>query len=360
MNIILIGMYPPPYGGVSVHIKRLYEKLKQNISIKILATNKNREFEHKKMKKIILEFPFLKEKCIYHFHDSAVKILSFTGFLNFIFKKKVIVTIHNNRLEENYKNSNKIFKFLLKGFIKYINHIVLVSDYLKPFLIECGVKEKNISIIPAYINPVINEKDYLKIDKEVWDFIENSKNKNEKIITGNGNIKFFNNEDLYGLDLLINLIYLLKKNNYKVSLIFALLGYESQTKEERTYFESLLEKIQEYQIEENIFIYKVKDTEYYPILDKTDIFIRPTNTDGDAVSLREAIYFRKPNIASNIVKRPEGTIIFKTRDVKDLFEKTKLVLNNYDEEKNKLGKIEVKEYYEDVLEVYKKVYEGKK
>lgn len=360
MNIILIGMYPPPYGGVSVHIKRLYEKLKQNISINILATNKNKNFKYRKLKKIIFNFPFFKEDCIYHFHDSAVKILSFTGFLNFISKKKVIVTIHNNRLEENYKNSNKIFKFLLKSFIKYINHIILVSDYLKPFLIECGMKEKNISVIPAYINPVINEKDYLKIDKEVWDFIENSKNKNEKIITGNGNIRFFNNEDLYGLDLLIELIYLLKKNNYKISLIFALLGYESQTKEERIYFESLLEKIQEYQIEENIFIYKVKDTEYYPILDKTDIFIRPTNTDGYGISVTEAIHLKKPAIASDVCKRQEGTIYFKSRDIKDLLEKTKSVLNNYDEEKNKLGKIEVKEYYEDVLEVYKKVYEGKK
>lgn len=359
MKIILVGVYPPPYGGVSVHIKRLYEKLKKNISINILATNKNKNFKYKTLKKIIFKFPLLKKDCVYHFHNSAVKILSIIAFFNFIFRKKIIVTIHNNRLEENYKNSSKVFKFLLKNFIKYINHIILVSDYLKPFLIEREVKEQNISIIPAYINPVIKEEDYLKINEEVWDFIENSKRKNEKIITGNGNIKFFNNEDLYGLDLLIKLIYLLKKENYEVSLIFALLGYEGQTQKERNYFEILLKKIKEYQVEENIFIYKVKNTEYYPILDKSDIFIRPTNTDGDAVSLRESIYLKKPSIASETVKRPSGTILFKTRDIKDLLKKTKFVLDNYEEEKNKLEKIEVKEYYENVLEVYKKVYKYK-
>ena len=142
-------------------------------------------------------------------------------------------------------------------------------------------------------------------------------------------------------------------------MLFALLGYDNQTQEERNYFEELENRIKKYQIDKEVFIYKVKDTEYYPILDKTDIFIRPTNTDGYGISVTEAIYLKKPAIASDVCQRQKGTIYFKSRDTKDLFEKTKFVLDNYDEEKNKLGKIEVKEYYEEVLEVYKKVYRGK-
>lgn len=364
MKVNLIGSFPPPYGGISIHIKRLYEKLKSsNIETKIYCTNKlnikNQDIEYSNLKKTILKSIFFDKSEIVHIHNSGWKLRGLISLISFLFNKKVIMTIHGVSLEEEYNNLSKIIKIIYKFLLNKISYMIVVNPQIKEWCIENGILNNKISVVPAYINPVINKEDYLKIDKEVWDFIENSKNKNEKIITGNGNIRFFNDEDLYGLDLLIELIYLLRKNNYKVSLVFALLGYESQTKEEREYFEGLLEKIQEYQIEENIFIYKVKNTEYYPILDKTDIFIRPTNTDGDAVSLREAIYFRKPNIASDIVKRPKGTIIFKTRDIKDLLEKTKLVLDNYDEEKNKVEKLEVKEYYEEVLEVYKKVYEGK-
>ena len=362
MKINLIGPFPPPYGGISVHIKRLYEKLKgSNVEAKIYCTNKlnikNQDIKYSNLKNTILKCIFFNKNEVVHIHNSGWKVRGLISLIGFLFNKKIIMTIHGVSLEEEYNTLNKIEKNIYKFLLNKISYMIVVNPQIKEWCIENGILNNKISVIPAYINPVINEKDYLKIDKEVWDFIENSKNRNEKIITGNGNIRFFNNEDLYGLDLLIELIYLLKKDNYKVSLVFALLGYETQTKEERDYFENLLEKIQEYQIEENIFIYKVKDTEYYPILDKTDIFIRPTNTDGDAVSLREAIYFRKSNITSDIVKRPEGTIIFKTRDIKNLLKKTKLVLDNYNEEKNKLEKIKVKEYYEEVLEVYKKVYE---
>lgn len=364
MKINLIGPFPPPYGGISIHIKRLYEKLKgSNIEVKIYCTNKlnlkNKDIEYSNLKNTILKSIFFNKNEVVHIHNSDWKVRGLISLISFLFNKKVIMTIHGVSLEKEYNNLSKMGKVIYKFLLNKISYMIVVSPQIKECCIENGILNNKISVIPAYINPIINEKDYLKIEKEVWDFIKSSKSKNEKIITGNGNVRFFNNQDLYGLDLLIELIYLLKKAGYKVSLLFALLGYDNQTQEERNYFEELENRIKKYQIDKEVFIYKVKDTEYYPILDKTDIFIRPTNTDGDAVSLREAIYFRKPNIASNIVKRPKETIIFKTRDVKDLFEKTKLVLNNYDEEKNKLEKIEVKEYYKDVLEVYKKVYRGK-
>lgn len=364
MKINLIGPYPPPYGGISIHIKRLYQKLKTlNIKSNIYCVNKtdtnNKEIKSLKLKKIILLSIFFNKNEIIHLHTSGLKVRLIMSLISFLFNKKLIITIHGVSLEEEYNRLNKFGKIIYKFLLNEISYLIVVNYKIKDWCIKNKILLNKIEVIPAYINPIINENDYLKINKEVWDFIDKSKKKEEKIITANGNIRFFNSEDLYGLDLLIELIYLLKKDEYKVSLLFALLGYDDQTEEEKNYFEELENRIKKYQIDKEIFIYKVKDTEYYPILDKIDIFIRPTNTDGDAVSLREAIYFKKPNIASDVVKRPRGTLIFKTRSMKDLLEKTKFVLNNYDEERNRLEKIEVKEYYEDVLEVYKKVCRGK-
>ncbi len=62
-----------------------------------------------------------------------------------------------------------------------------------------------------------------------------------------------------------------------------------------------------------------------PLFEYIDIFLRPTNTDGDSLSIREAIYSGIPTIASDIVERPFGTITFKNRVVSDLFEKKFLV-----------------------------------
>ena len=54
------------------------------------------------------------------------------------------------------------------------------------------------------------------------------------------------------------------------------------------------------------------------LIENADIVIRPSNTDGDALTIRESIYLGKCTIASDVVERPAGTILFKTRDVADL------------------------------------------
>ena len=42
--------------------------------------------------------------------------------------------------------------------------------------------------------------------------------------------------------------------------------------------------------------------------------MRPTRTDGDAVSIREAMHFGRPVVASDAVPRPEGVVTFPSRD----------------------------------------------
>ena len=36
----------------------------------------------------------------------------------------------------------------------------------------------------------------------------------------------------------------------------------------------------------------------------TDVLLKPTNTDGDAISVREALYLGVPVVASDVVERP--------------------------------------------------------
>ena len=61
---------------------------------------------------------------------------------------------------------------------------------------------------------------------------------------------------------------------------------------------------------------------------KVNLSIRPTITDGDAISIREALYFNCEVIASDVVKRPEGTVYFKCRDIDDLYYQTSKILTS--------------------------------
>jgi glycosyltransferase involved in cell wall biosynthesis len=54
------------------------------------------------------------------------------------------------------------------------------------------------------------------------------------------------------------------------------------------------------------------------IIARSDIFVRTTYSDGDAISVREAIALGTPVVASDVVRRPAGTLCFKTGDAGDL------------------------------------------
>jgi glycosyltransferase involved in cell wall biosynthesis len=98
---------------------------------------------------------------------------------------------------------------------------------------------------------------------------------------------------------------------------------------------------------------------FYPILARSHLFLRPTNTDGDAISIRESLYYKIPVIASNVVDRPEGTILFKNRDIQELYKKTVEVIENYENYKEKLKDIKINDNAEKILILYKRLLQQK-
>lgn len=350
MKIHMLGIYPPPYGGISIFIKRIIEKLDQK-KITTILYNPCKE----NIKIILWKIIFVNSKDIIHVNFTNKKLKIIFGLYSFFFRKKIILSIHGEGIINDYEKSNYIIKKIYRFSIKKYKHIIPVNETLKKYCISLGIEEKKISVIPAYINPIKQKKDYELIDSAVWTFIQNQRAVGNRIITGNGNIRFYKNEDLYGLDMLIELMKELKLQKEKVSLVFVLLGYEEQSKEERKYFVSLVERIKKLELEKKIYIYISKNTEYYPILENTDIFIRPTNTDGYGISLVEAIFFKKISIASDVCERNKNVILFEKRNHQALFETVIRILKNFDNEMKKVKTIKIIDYSEEYIKLYKKL-----
>ena len=106
---------------------------------------------------------------------------------------------------------------------------------------------------------------------------------------------------------------------------------------------------------ENNFLFITEQYQFYPILMKSDVFVRPTNTDGDAVSLRAALYFKIPSVTSDAVPRPEGTILFKSRDINDFTSKVKDVLDNHKQHKMRLEEVELGDNIGKIIEIYQNI-----
>lgn len=310
---IHIGPMPLPLGGISVYLYRL---LKQNNDKNTLFLNEAKLSNMEFIKLLLLR----KNKLIIYHSPSLNRRLSLYVFTILNTNKYAIVS-HGQGLENSYISSNIFIKWLLKKTILNSKYIQVVGVHLVQFLVDLGYAKEKIIIKNAFINPPL--EDEKKILKTYSSSLNTFLNSHEKIIVANASALVFdnNNIDLYGLDMCIELTAKLKSDFPNIGFIFALANEKVNT----DYLEKIKKKIKELNIEDN-FYFITGQKELWPLFKQANLMIRPTSSDGYGISIAEALYFDCPAIASDVSDRPEGTILFKSRDLDNLYEKSILIL----------------------------------
>jgi glycosyltransferase involved in cell wall biosynthesis len=344
--IVQVGHYPPPIGGVSNYIRRIKEHLDFNC-IKNQVWDISRIHKNEKN---ILNMPlrfisvpfyvlFYKEVKIIHFNIRGNLIKIYIGFFNKLFLKnrKKIITIHGNA-KNIFKNDNKLIKFVLNSF----DTIICVKKNDKALLRKKNIIT-NIEEIPSFIPPIYSKNDSIKIPPRILKFIDNA---NPVLYANASEISVIKGVDLYGIDLCIELCDSLRREFPQIGLIFFISSVKN-----KKYFNELKNRVLKKNLEKN-FLFVTENFQIYPLINKTDLFLRPSNSDGDAISIREALYYKVPTIASNIIQRPKGTVTFKNRNLHDLKLKTIDLLKNYNIYKNKVENISVKNNFYAISQIY--------
>lgn len=216
----------------------------------------------------------------------------------------------------------KVHPWYIKPFLKLLfkeeNILwIAVSENIKNQLIFKGVKPKLISIIPAFISI---ENSAIPLESEIIEF---RKSKSTLFTVYAVSTSTNNNTDLYGIDLALSLIYKLSLKYSDIGLVVCIPGNkidEIMTNYKKFIFEN--------NIENNVH-WVVSNVENIRELWRiTDIFLRPTCTDGDSLCIREALEEKTIVLASDVVSRPEGIVCIKYRDIIDFEKKSIYILEN--------------------------------
>tara|TARA_R110000744_G_scaffold115753_4_gene216578 strand:- start:3851 stop:4912 length:1062 start_codon:yes stop_codon:yes gene_type:complete len=314
MKIEIWGTYPPPIGGVSIHIMRLVHRLQEN-NLNVVVKDFN-GLNTKKLDYVLpiknkfIEFfkiPFRK-KTIIHLHSSNFAALLLLFFLG---KRHVIgLTVHNKRLIDL---KNPLKRKLFSLFLRRLDFILLNdSAYKEQFINFFNLKTEKIYLCPAYIRPLEIER--MPLSDKTLQFRKDK----EFLISANAfMLKLENGLDLYGLDLLIELIAAMKKIEIDVGLIFCLPQVGN-----KSYYKEMLQLINKNGLEGDILILQGNIPNAFQIWEISDLFIRPTTTDIEGVSVKEALDFGTKVITSDVCIRPKQAILFKNRNFDDLYSKT--------------------------------------
>ncbi|KPZ52383.1 hypothetical protein AN391_03714 [Pseudoalteromonas sp. P1-13-1a] len=278
MSIGVIGRTPPPIGGVSVFFsRRINQLIESGVSVEVfdlgsrfvsirLFLSRSKKFEVNSLNLGLVFLLFIcgkLSKSVFIDHNAS---RHFSGFkksiLLFFLKRSAGVEIVNSDLSEFYPNGISL---------------TLLHPFIPPTL---SAKE---SVLSTYDDKTLLfiKRDNLVVNS-AWKYIK------------------YNNTDLYGIETSILLLETFKKLN----LLLAIADWDELSMPPR-----VVQKINKYKDEDRLHLF-TGQKELWPVFLEQPTFLRLTPTDGDSVSVREALYFGANVIASNTIKRPSGCHIY--------------------------------------------------
>lgn len=326
-----LGFVPPIYGGVSVSIARLIDKLtldgykvgafytKENDNAQIINSELYERELNLSTQKILVRLPkclrILRKYKILHSHYSLENMIYMWCFVT-ILRKKMVITVHNSMVTNFYRECDPINRFFLKLVARRrdVNWIA-VSEQGKERLLNLPIHIRGpIHVIPAYIPDTTVELG--ELPSALAQYI----NKHDKIITFYGHSFMLDGgRDVYGFVDALELYANIKMTKeFHVGFVLCL----SDDKELQK-IELLHNKARELGIDKDIYWQIGAISKMNALWQKTDVYIRPTSTDGDSVAVREALDLGVQVVASDVSPRPNRCVTYEYGNTRNFLSKVK-------------------------------------
>jgi glycosyltransferase involved in cell wall biosynthesis len=333
-KIVILGINPPPLGGISVHVQRVTHKFRaQNNAVFVFDAEKRTRglwgFCVHQMR--LISF-LLKHKpdLVYHhtvtcFFRGRLLELSFVLALKKLLGFNLIMVDHVSRF---WGRQSWLYKKIANLFLRGLDQQVLVgsSTYTsyrknKIFLGKCW------SVEAAFLPPDLDSEHEIvaAYSSELHAFLQTH---SPVILANASKLVLFQEsvgsnmsvqKELYGFDLCLASMQELRHHYPTLGLAFVLAGAGDEK-----LFAHLKKAIEK---NESVYFMYQCPVELWPLIKRVDLFVRPTLSDGASVSVQEALWVGTPTLASDVCERPAGTVLFKTGDQEDFVKKVMQVLS---------------------------------
>lgn len=316
-KILIVGPYPPQLGGISVFIYRLH-KLMLNQGYQVTVFNTALSYRFFGMKFLAFIMLVVKQKhTVIHIHNFDFKRVIILFLLRPIKKYKIYFTDHNPFL---FDNRNLLTTSFIRFYLFKLDKLIVVNDHvLSNYRAHKAKLPKDCIIENAFLPPPVEDKEKIlnSYPLELFTFLTN----HSPIIIANAyQLKKVDGVDLYGLDMCLELVRKLNQDYSNVGLVFCIADEKTNSQ----MLTDAVKFINDTGISRNVF-FLTGQKEIWPLYEKAHLFVRPTYRDGYGISIDEALHFNCPAIASDVCKRNPNTLIFKNRNISELYAQCNLI-----------------------------------
>ncbi len=318
-KILVLGPYPPPLGGVAVHVQRVLDKLKrQNNTVWCFDTTARNRWGYVRFRLYLLRLAVLlictrPDHLMYNtmYLVNSLPELRLISFLQKFIRYKITYIEHDCRYM--YTKSTA-FKESLSALMRG-QTLIMIGDSTYRSYVDTGIKLPQKSFIESAFLPPDESQELAIVATYPQSLLEFINSQRPLIVANAFQLALLDGKDLYGFDLCVEILYQLKQIYHNAGLVFALANIGDEQ-----LYKKLCNRIEQLELSDHVYMLH-NQKELWPLLKRADLFVRPTLSDSFGISIGEAIYFGTPAVASNVCMRPAGTILFRVGDGKDFYEK---------------------------------------
>ena len=294
MQYFIIGAMPPPRGGVAVYLERKVALLRQEGHV-VEWLNPRKLFK--------FVFLLLKVRSL-GFNDSIIELHTahpVAFFLICILGLEKKITFYDHNYSDGFKGKRGFSKLLLIRFSRRVSTVVVVSNHLIRNYDFLGCKSNfnfvvetpyiGLSNLPEMSGRVVEKAAALIESCDVtfinaaWNLVDDK-----------------NGKDLYGVKWSVDSFLNLFSSKLNAGLIL-IVGGGTEAK-----LSELKEACKNYP---NILLLEGNHDLCAYLRQGNVVLMRTTTTDGDSLSVREAIELGAAVVASDAAPRPNGTNVYK-------------------------------------------------
>lgn len=355
-SVALVGPYPPPYGGLSVHVERLHRRLLdlgirsrvhcQPLPAPVPAGVVPAAFRFR-WYLWVLERAWRCDADIVHFYEGwrwapAVLAVLLGG-------KRVVMAYHNQQVTgAMWDRTARVARWASRRLVRHPRvWWVAATPAVRDQLAEMGVEVARVTLAPAYLPPP-PPLPGARLPERLAAFLA----AHSPVLSAYAFdlSRTPGGVDVYGADQCVELARALRAEFPRLGVVLRL----SRVADE-AYRRELEARVTAHGLADHVLFATEPLADATLLWSASDVFLRPTCTDGDAVAVREALGLRVPVVASDVAARPAGTVLHRAGDTTDLVRAVREVLVRHDDHVRALATVAVPDNFPPLLALYRAI-----
>lgn len=310
LDILILGPVPPPYGGISVHLSRLVPLLEQaGLRVGVLNhfASTDARFVLGALNRNPLNYYRLPKRFparIVHYHHSRWPHLVALAAAKRQNDTRYVLTLHAGDLQRHFpqlRSRVPLVSSITRWALRRFDTVIAVDPDIAE-IIRGEVGDRRVELLPAFVD--FADDDTPSYEPEVERFLASRR----LLVMAAYGVQFLpGGEELYGLDTAID-SFLELAPEYEDLRLAIFVARPPTRGRARSHLARLEQRLDDAGVRERMLI--VFGQPLVPALREQSVFVRPTRAEGDAVSVREAQRAGVPVVASDVVGRPDGVVVF--------------------------------------------------